>query len=245
MPNRSLNFAVGTSPVETATQGAQQFQQAHGFGSGPSGFGHVVMSPTMSNHIAAAYSALPDHDNKALPAFRAMRDEVHQQFNHLTAPVHRGGMGFEVNASGEDPYPDIMDGGSKKLFDDIANRKINVLSTKATGGHPFFSNDENDEFRAVHDVFGHAATGRGVDMHGEEAAYQKHAAMFSPLARQAMATETRGQNAALHATGSFQDQKVALLPAAMQQRGFSVPRSPRERMESQVGARMFQKRQGL
>jgi hypothetical protein len=90
---------------------------------------------------------------------------------------------------------------------------MRVLSTAVTGSHFFFSDDVNDQFRAVHDVFGHAGTGRGVDRHGEEAAYRKHSGMFSPLARKALATETRGQNHAMIAAGGeFQDQKVAVLP---------------------------------
>jgi hypothetical protein len=57
-----------------------------------------------------------------------------------------------------------------------------------------FSDDDNDAFRAVHDAFGHASTGRHFDRHGEEAAWRKHSQIYSPLARQAMTTETRGQS---------------------------------------------------
>jgi hypothetical protein len=56
-------------------------------------------------------------------------------------------------------------------------------------------------------------------MHGEEAATQKHAAMFSPLAQKALMTETRGQNHALHYTGSFQEQKIGFLPHKYQTPG--------------------------
>lgn len=51
--------------------------------------------------------------------------------------------------------------------------------------------------------------------------------MFSPLARQAMATETRGQNSALRTTGSFQEQKVGILPAQL--------RAPRNLSPTQFG----------
>jgi hypothetical protein len=62
-------------------------------------------------------------------------------------------------------------------------------------------------------VFGHCGTGRGVDRHGEEAAFRKHSLMFSPLARKALATETRAQNHAMIAAGGvFQTQKVAVMP---------------------------------
>lgn len=174
----------------------------------PSSYGGTVITPEMQSSLARAYSALPNHDPAALPAYGAMRDETRQQFDHMTAPQSRGGMGIGVDVTGHDPYS-----GAGSMMSDLFNdRRIKVLGTAATGGHPFFSDDENDMFRAVHDVFGHAATGRGFDRHGEEAAFQSHSRMFSPLAQRALATETRGQNAALITNGSFPEQKVALLP---------------------------------
>src|SRR6476659_2128677 len=52
----------------------------------------------------------------------------------------------------------------------------------------------NDKFRAVHDYFGHCAAGYGFGPRGEENAWNAHSQMFSPDARRAMTTETRGQN---------------------------------------------------
>lgn len=174
----------------------------------PPSFGGIATTPEMQGSLARAYAALPDHDPRAEPAFHAMREETVDQFRHLTAPRGRGGLGIQVETTDKDPYS-----GPQALFQDLFHdRRMRVLSTKSTGAHPLFSDDENDMFRAVHDVFGHAGTGRGFDRHGEEAAYQSHAAMYSPLARMALATETRGQNAALIHTGEFQRQKIALLP---------------------------------
>jgi hypothetical protein len=88
------------------------------------------------------------------------------------------------------------------------------MSSATTGGHPFFSDEENDQFRAVHDAFGHAAIGRGFSRHGEEAAYQAHSQMFSPEARPALHTETRAQNSVVNygrKPGSFPEQKVAII----------------------------------
>lgn len=56
----------------------------------------------------------------------------------------------------------------------------------------------NDIFRAVHDYYGHAKEGVGFRHDGEENAWRSHASMFSPLARLAMTTETRGQNSWLN-----------------------------------------------
>lgn len=83
----------------------------------------------------------------------------------------------------------------------------------------------NDLFRIVHDVFGHAKEENGMRADGEENAWRSHSTMYSPLARRAMTTETRGQNSwvnfgphASHNTTAsggetkYADQKVGLLP---------------------------------
>lgn len=56
----------------------------------------------------------------------------------------------------------------------------------------------NDVFRITHDIFGHAKEGRGFRASGEEGAWRAHAGMYSPLARPAATTETRGQNSWLN-----------------------------------------------
>lgn len=175
-----------------------------------SDFARTVIAPHDQERLAREYESAPLHDEHALPAFHAMHEEVKHQFDYLTRPQHRGGLGISVEVTQHDPYAN-----AGQMVDDMAhNRHLAVMSTQATGGHPVFGDTGNDMFRAVHDAFGHAATGRGFDRHGEEAAYQSHARMFrSPQARQALATETRGQNAHLIRRGNFPDQKTALLPS--------------------------------
>jgi hypothetical protein len=215
MPN------FGSRPLHDVVEGARHYQQQFGIGNANvTQFGHVAMPGAGTSRIADAYAKLPDFDHGAVPAYHAMREEVMRQFDHMTRSQSEGGMGIGVQVTKGDPYGlggvNPVHNLVNELRDDVQNHhQIKVLATQSTGGHPLFTNDQNDAFRAVHDVFGHLGSGRGIDRHGEEAAFQKHAQMFSPLARMAMATETRGQNAALHATGSFQDQKVALLPASM------------------------------
>jgi len=145
-----------------------------------------------------------------------MREENHRQLETLTSPVSKGGAGLNVNVSKEDPY----DSPAALRRDVMENNNLTVMSTATTGGHPYFSNDDNDAFRAVHDAYGHLATGRGFDRHGEEAAWLSHSRMYSPAARGAMTSETRGQNSALiygtqdNPPGEFGPQKVGLLPSA-------------------------------
>jgi hypothetical protein len=185
-------------------------------------YSRSVAPASQSAGIAKAYMNMKQFNTNAIPAYRQMAEEVGRQFDFMTKPTSKGGLGVHVpEAEDEDPYG--MRNGqfeANKVLPDVRadvenNNQMRVLSTKSTGGHPVFTNDQNDMFRAVHDYFGHLGSGRGIDAHGEDAAYQKHAAMFSPLARGALATETRGQNNVLRQTGGFPEQKVGILPTRM------------------------------
>jgi hypothetical protein len=205
-------FGVGRNvAVPQAAEGAARYARDMGLVR-PNRFDNVLVNYPQARQIAQDYEAAPSFDKSAIPHFRAMADETKRQFDFMTSPRSRGGLGVDVSVSQDDPYQRAAD-----MMKDAAASKFKVLSTQITGGHPYFTNDENDMFRAVHDYFGHAATGRGFDPHGEEAAFRSHFAMFSPKARPAMATETRGQNSALNFgsnPGKFVEQKIATLPSA-------------------------------
>jgi hypothetical protein len=111
--------------------------------------------------------------------------------------------------------------GSDDTFDPSDNPLLQETEYKISGQTALV----NDLFRVVHDYFGHAKEGLGFRAAGEENAWRAHSAMFSPLARKAMTSETRGQNswvnfgpnAEFNRTASaadtiYADQKVGLLP---------------------------------
>lgn len=130
---------------------------------------------------------------KMKESYEALRGEVRQQYDYLTGHPSKGGLGFKVEVTKEDPYK-----GPHEMHQDVSqNKRLKVMSTETTGGHALFSNEENDMFRAVHDAFGHLATGRNFAREGEEAAYGSHASMFSDKALPALVSETRAQNAYL------------------------------------------------
>lgn len=199
----------GADVPDFVTKGAAVYRAKQGLAEPKQSSHDVVAHKATSQRIAKAYDSMPADDPKAHPAYDALSHEVGKQFHHLTSPVEHGGMGVKVEVVDHDPYP-----SHHHLVQDLAdNHRIKVLSTKSTGPHPRFTNEQNDQFRAVHDVFGHAGTGRPFDRHGEEAAWSEHASMFSPKARAALTTETRGQNASLINNGKFAEQKVGLLPS--------------------------------
>lgn len=212
-PAQFGDFTVGSDPVPEIAAGAQHYREINGMMTPEQDYSKTLVTPEQTAHVANDYMHMPAYDKAAEPAYHQMGEEIGRQFDYMTKPVSKGGMGIDVDVSDHDPYG--ATNANKvipELRDDVVNHgHITALSSAATGGHPYFSNDQNDMFRAVHDTFGHLGSGRGVDRHGEQAAYQKHAAMFSPLAQQAMRTETQGQNSALIQTGEFQPQKVGLL----------------------------------
>ena len=179
----------------------------------PAEYERVVACAVLGRRLAVIYQRAPLISSAAIGAYAALRAETARQYHHLTAPVERGGLGFTVMVTAEDPYRQV-----EQLLADLDQGHLRVWSTAVCGNrHPLLSDDDNDRFRAVHDAFGHGGTGRGFDVDGEEAAWLLHHRMYSAAARPAMTTETRGQtNAMVYGTppGVFRRQKAVLLPAA-------------------------------
>lgn len=221
--SRNEELAAGISvgrnmAVPSAVEGANAYSRQAGLVR-PNRFDNVVVNLPQARRIASDYMAAPKYDKAAEPSYRALAEETSRQFDFMTKPRSKGGMGMDVEVTKHDPYtkPSGAPDPAGMMRDVQEHNRIKVLSTETTGGHPFLTNEQNDKFRAVHDVFGHSATGRAFDPHGEEAAFRSHYAMFSPAARPAMATETRAQNSANNyaglPAGSFVEQKVVTLPS--------------------------------
>jgi len=176
----------------------------------------VTVNPEKTSAVSMAYTEAQEvtkeeMTEEARVAWTALATEVEEQYEMALAAVEEGGLGITIEFVDEDPY----DNFAEMWEDYTTNKRVKVLKTEATGGHPFFTNEQNDKFRAVHDIFGHLATGRGFDRNGEEAAYQAHISMFGPDAVKAAATELRGQNSVLLETGDFPPQKLIILPEDM------------------------------
>lgn len=191
--------------------------------------------------IAAAYQRMKnDPENEEVAAaYQAMIDETMAQYNALKD----AGIDFKFLKEGQaDPYAASPAAGYKDM---IENKQLYVFPTD----QGFGSNDAvdvsknpmltpvgkvgdkedavaNDAFRIVHDVFGHLGAGNPqFRAAGEERAFLEHSRMYSPLARKAMASETRGQNSTVNsgmyadlnqgASGAdtiYADQKIGLMP---------------------------------
>ena len=147
---------------------------------------------------------------------------IGKQFEHLTKPTSEGGMGIKVEVQDTDPYSSPLE-----LRNEVERTgTLRVLSTKATGGmapgHPM-SAETNDKFRAVHDAFGHLASGRSFSRHGEEGAVQHHARTMPVEAHHALFAELRGQNAFLNSYSDFPGNQVYTIPKWAQAQAPKVP----------------------
>lgn len=136
-------------------------------------------------------------------------------------------------------YPTDFGFGSNAAFDPRENPLLKGVGRVGDKDNAV----ANDAFRAVHDIFGHFGPGNPFFRHkGEERAWLEHSRMYSPEARGAMTSETRGQNSWLNfgpyaeknrtASGAdtvFADQKAGLMdPWTYDPNG--MPDPDRERM---------------
>ena len=135
------------------------------------------------------------HDYRSLVAasYGAAERETGEQFNHLPLKIqfHPGHLNYhDSNEMMRDMFLHgnltTYQGGDRHEFLHKIHPKLGVTS--------------NDVLRAVHDAYSHGIMGSSFGPKGEEIAYQTHAQMYSPLARIAVAGETRQQNSLVNYT---------------------------------------------
>jgi hypothetical protein len=180
-----------------------------------------------AKYIAAAYERMKhDPDNPDVKAaYEALKNETMAQYEAL----RNTGIDFKFLREGQtDPYAKSPAMGYQDV---VENKELTVFPTDfGYGSGEFDASDNpllgfvgrvgdkedavaNDAFRVVHDMFGHLGAGNPqFRAKGEERAWLEHSRMFSPEARKAMTTETRGQNSWLN-SGPFADQNATALGA--------------------------------
>lgn len=183
-------------------------------------------------------------DPEVASAYRAMIDETLEQYRAMMAT----GLTVEfIPRDTTDPYAatprmailDVVENNHLWVFssdEGFGSSDLDVSDNPLWEVTPFEISGRkavaNDIFRAVHDYFGHIANGVGFRADGEENAWREHAAMYSPLARRAMTSETRGQNSWVnygphgdsnrHARSEatvYADQKTGLMPEWVSEEG--------------------------
>lgn len=155
-------------------------------------------------------------------SYRQFIQEVAEQYEFAVAWL---GLRVEPWPHAAEPYRD-----SREMIEDVRHRRhLYFLATHARWGeedihhadHPMLTPSgivvdgvellANDLFRVVHDVFAHAKEGHQFGPSGEEKAWLEHYGMFSPLARPALTTETRGQTCWMYFGPHLRDSTGALV----------------------------------
>lgn len=172
---------------------------------------YLQVDPERGARIAQAFDEMKHDPNDPLvkAAYDAMAKETLAQWRQ----IKKTGLKTEFIKPGDpDPYhasprlaaEDVKRNNHLYVFptdsgygttgitpEAIAENPLLAATNEKVGGQPARM---NDIFRIVHDYFGHIKEGVGFRAEGEENAWNSHARMYSPLARLAMTSETRGQN---------------------------------------------------
>lgn len=205
-----MHLATQFEPVSAAAEGARAFT---GGRHTTAGLDAVQASPTRGTRIAGQYAEAMNRPEtgEIRHSYHSFRRATNRQYEFMTRAKSEGGMGMQHEVVAHDPYKT-----AHEMAADVAKGRIKTFATSSTGSHAFMRDEENDRFRAVHDVFGHAAIGRDFSRHGEEAAFRSHRQMYPRSAHVALTSETRGQNSFLNygPTGDFPEQgnKLVALP---------------------------------
>jgi hypothetical protein len=218
LASQIMGQPVKRPPKEHQTEDAQKFWQSKGSEFGKSedspsapkqlGLPRVKLNPEHGKAIADAYHQMkhdPNHP-EVKSAYDALKNETKQQFDTMLShgikvSVMKHGQDNPYKSS-DDMHRDLeqnkhlwlypTDSGFGTTEGDHKDHPLLEPTGRSIGDHKLLA---NDEFRAVHDYFGHFLNGKAKFGHkGEHQSYLKHKRMFSPLASKALATETMGQN---------------------------------------------------
>jgi hypothetical protein len=210
-PKEDLTAGKGlfSEPVEDVIKTAENYKKSKGI-TVDAGERITDIDVENSKKIADAYDEMQSNPNdpEVKAAYNAMANETVDQFKYLID----NGYIVELYDGKTEPYKN-----SEEMLKDLRdNKHLYVFSTEeGFGDTPITEKDRqenpllkdsgftdkngkklliNDAFRFVHDIFGHGERGNSFGAKGEENAWDVHSRMYSPEARRAMTTETRGQN---------------------------------------------------
>lgn len=231
---------VTFGPHEPAHRAAEEYMKEAGLPYKPITEYTKIDKPRAAR-IADAFDKMEHapNDPKVKAAYEALAKETIAQYQTikktgLKAEPIKPGMTDPYAASPRLAIMDVVNNNHLWFFPtdsgfggahaelDVSSNPLLALTNEKIGDHPL---RVNDVFRIVHDYFGHIKDGVGFRAEGEENAWRSHSAMYTPEARAAMTSETRGQNSWLNfgpyaehnltanaAETEYAPQKTGLLP---------------------------------
>ena len=202
------------TPLEGVQQIVQNYVQKAGIEYRP-GKNIYTINEERAKMIGQAYDRMKHDPNnpEVKAAYDAMAKETIAQYETILE------QGYVVEINNTEPYAN-----SAAMIADLSENKVmKIFSTESGFGDTPITDDQraenpllrdsgfkdvngqtllvNDVFRFVHDFFGHAERGNSFGAKGEENAWDAHSRMYTPLARKAMTSETRGQNSWVNFSG--------------------------------------------
>jgi len=134
-----------------------------------------------------------NYDDLVEASYKQLEKETQEQFKSLPVKMsfHEGNLNYNDS---QEMLRDIIGHNHLTVFRGGDKHEFLNKVDKTTGLN------SNEQFRAVHDYFGHAVRGNPFGAKGEEIAWASHEQMYSPLAKIAMTSETRGQNSFVNYT---------------------------------------------
>ena len=203
-----------SEPLKAATTIAEKYMASIGLKL-PAANKITTINQERAKEIARLYDEAKDSPNDPLvkEAYNKMIEETIEQYKVISKA------GYSIVVNNSEPYSSSTD-----MIEDLEkNKSMKIFSTESGFGDKPITDQQraenpllmdsgfkdvngvpllaNDIFRFVHDFFGHSKLGNGFGAIGEENAWMTHAQMYSPLARRAMTSETRGQNSYVNFSG--------------------------------------------
>jgi hypothetical protein len=201
------------APVDYLRNGIDRWTDEHGLPRMADNVREIPCDMKEADQAARYFETSPDQsgDPRVAAAYEDFKAQSQAQWDYMTKPESEGGLGVKIEFTDQvDPYKTAEEQAA-----DLRDNHHMFTQSGLGGAHEAtMTQDEYDRFRAVHDVFGHAAIGGGFDRHGEYEAWLAHASMYTGGGRDAMSTEYHGVNSALWAgdKGSPGTGKSLLLP---------------------------------
>jgi hypothetical protein len=203
-----------SEPLKAATTIAEKYMASIGLKL-PDANKITSVNQERAIEIARLYDEAKDSPNDpiTIESYQKMIAETIEQYKTIAKE------GYSIVVNNSEPYSSSTD-----MIEDLEkNKSMKIFSTESGFGDKPITDQQraenpllmdsgfkdvngvpllaNDIFRFVHDFFGHSKLGNGFGAIGEENAWMTHAQMYSPLARRAMTSETRGQNSYVNFSG--------------------------------------------
>lgn len=149
--------------------------------------------------IAHEYGEAKSYDKKAASAWTELAEDCRRRVEVIQNEIE-----IEVT---DNPLPYRT---FSEMIEDVTERGHFKVS-KANASHPVWSINQVVDFRIVHDILGHVASGGDWTWFGINRAFKAHAPLLTYTAQKALFTEVLGQGAFNSYYGSYASQKIAFL----------------------------------